>query len=316
MTKTEPTHDLLTHDLLAHGFLPSKIVGQRVRTFGHRPAKRTGLKHRTGFCTNRFQYAMLLILSALTLSLTLACNRSTGTEVIFASSENQTDSNPRQEKSNASSNKTGDNKSVGEADENQEEMSDEEMNEEKEDQLAIATFGNGCFWCTEAVFQRLKGVKKVVSGYSGGQIEDPSYEAVCTGRTGHAEVLQIEYDPKVISFDKLLEVFWKTHDPTTLNRQGNDVGTQYRSAVFYHDAKQKELAEKYKKLLNESGAFSNPIVTEITAFKKFYAADNYHQNYYNLNKNKNPYCGMIEYKLEKFRKAFKDVIDEEKDKVK
>lgn len=196
-----------------------------------------------------------------------------------------------------------------------EEMNDE-ANADQEVKLEIATFGNGCYWCTEAVFQRVKGVKKVVSGFMGGQIDNPTYEQVCTGRTGHAEVLQIEFDPKVVSYDKLLEIFWRTHDPTTLNRQGNDVGTQYRSAVFYHNQQQQELADKYKNLLGEARAFNAPIVTEITKASTFYAAPDYHQDYYNQNKKKNPYCGMIQYKLEKFRKAFKDVIDKEKDVVK
>lgn len=183
-------------------------------------------------------------------------------------------------------------------------------------ELETATFGNGCYWCTEAVFQRVEGVKEVVSGFSGGEVDNPTYEAVCTGRTGHAEVLQIQFDPSVVSFEKLLEVFWSTHDPTTLNRQGNDVGTQYRSAVFYHNEEQKELAEKYKQRLDDAGAFSDPIVTEITAFDKFYPAPAKHQNYYNENKDNNPYCQLITYKLEKFRKAFSDVIDEDKDVVK
>lgn len=182
--------------------------------------------------------------------------------------------------------------------------------------METATFGNGCYWCTEAVFQRVEGVQEVVSGFSGGHIDNPSYEAVCTGTTGHAEVLQIKFDPTVVSFEKLLEVFWSTHDPTTLNRQGNDIGTQYRSAVFYHSDTQRELAEKYKQRLDESGAFDDPIVTEITAFDKFYPAPAKHQNYYNENKDNNPYCRMITYKLEKFRKAFADVIDKDKDVVK
>ncbi|HYG37034.1 MAG TPA: peptide-methionine (S)-S-oxide reductase MsrA [Cytophagales bacterium] len=171
-----------------------------------------------------------------------------------------------------------------------------------------ATFGNGCFWCTEAIFQDLKGVESVVSGYSGGHTENPTYKEVCNGTTGHAEVLQITYDPSVITFDELLEIFWETHDPTTLNRQGNDIGTQYRSAIFYHNNEQKELAQKYKKKLDESGAFPRPIVTEITPFTIFYKAENYHQNYYNLNGSE-PYCSMvIRPKVEKFRKVFKDKL--------
>lgn len=176
------------------------------------------------------------------------------------------------------------------------------------EQTDTATFGNGCFWCTEAIFQDLDGVIKVTSGYSGGKVANPSYREVCSGLTGHAECLQIIFDPTIISFDELLEVFWKTHDPTTLNRQGNDVGTQYRSVVFYHSEEQKQLAEKYKKELDASGAFGNPIVTEITPFSKFYPAEDYHQQYYNLN-GEEPYCRfVIAPKVEKFRKVFKDKL--------
>ena len=171
-----------------------------------------------------------------------------------------------------------------------------------------ATFATGCFWCTEAIFQRLKGVSKVISGYSGGGVINPTYEEVCTGTTDHAECCQIIYDPSVISFDELLEVFWKTHDPTTLNRQGNDVGTQYRSEVFYHSAEQKEKTERYKEALNKSGAFNSPIVTLIEPFKNFYSAENYHQNYYNINGGQ-PYCRfVIVPKVEKFEKVFKDKL--------
>lgn len=174
--------------------------------------------------------------------------------------------------------------------------------------LQIATFGNGCFWCTEAIFQRLDGVEKVVSGYSGGNVKNPTYKEVCSGLTGHAEVIQITYDQKKISFDELLEVFWKTHDPTTLNRQGADVGTQYRSAVFYHTEEQKKLATEYRKKLDASGAFDNPIVTEITTFTEFYPAENYHQNYFNLNGTA-PYCSfVIQPKIEKFQKVFKSKL--------
>jgi peptide-methionine (S)-S-oxide reductase len=174
--------------------------------------------------------------------------------------------------------------------------------------LQLATFGNGCFWCTEAIFQRLNGVEKVVSGYSGGKVKNPTYKEVCSGLTGHAEVIQITYDPKKISFDELLEVFWKTHDPTTLNRQGADEGTQYRSAVFYHTEEQKQLATEYRKKLDASGAFDNPIVTEITGFTEFYPAEDYHQNYFNLNGTA-PYCSyVIQPKLEKFQKVFKSKL--------
>lgn len=171
--------------------------------------------------------------------------------------------------------------------------------------LKKATFGMGCFWCTEAVFQRLKGVTKVESGYMGGKIKNPTYEQVTTGRTDHAEVSQITYDPAKISFADLLEVFWKMHDPTTLNRQGADVGTQYRSAIFYHDAQQKAEAEKYKSEIGKARVYPKPIVTQIVASQQFYKAEDYHQNYYNLN-SREPYCRMvIQPKVEKLEKLFK-----------
>lgn len=172
----------------------------------------------------------------------------------------------------------------------------------------IATLANGCFWCSEAVFSRLKGVKSVVPGYSGGKIEEPSYDDVCTGRTGHAEAAQIEFDPTVISFEKLLDVFWHTHDPTTLNRQGADVGTQYRSAIFYHDDRQREIAENSKRELEEEGIYNDPIVTEITPFKNFYTAEDYHKKYYE-NHQDAQYCRfVIEPKIRKLLKQYeKDV---------
>ncbi|MDA9266799.1 peptide-methionine (S)-S-oxide reductase MsrA [Salibacteraceae bacterium] len=174
--------------------------------------------------------------------------------------------------------------------------------------MDTATFGAGCFWCIEAVFQELKGVQSVSSGYAGGFVKNPSYKEVCTGRTGHAEVAQIVFDPEVISFDDLLEVFWKTHDPTTLNRQGNDVGTQYRSSVFYHNDDQKKKAEYYKVKLDESGAYSNQIITTIEELTDFYVAEDSHQNYYNNNSSQ-PYCTfVIQPKVEKFRKAFADKL--------
>lgn len=174
--------------------------------------------------------------------------------------------------------------------------------------LELATFGAGCFWCVEAIFQRIDGVEKVVSGYAGGQVKNPSYKEVCQGNTGHAEVCQLSYDPSVVSFEELLEVFWQTHDPTTLNRQGNDVGTQYRSVVFYHNSEQKELTKKYKKKLNEAKVYPDPIVTEIAAFKKMYIAEDYHQNYFNENGSQ-PYCSfVIQPKVEKFQKVFKDKL--------
>ncbi len=181
----------------------------------------------------------------------------------------------------------------------------------KEMKLETATFGAGCFWCVEAVFQSLKGVESVESGYMGGHTIDPTYKQICTGMTGHAEIIQIKFDPAVISFKDLLEVFWKTHDPTTLNKQGNDVGTQYRSAVFYNNDTQKELAEKYKTKLNESGAFRAPIVTEITAATKYYPAEKYHQNYWNTQGKGNSYCrAVIPPKLEKLKAAFADKLKE------
>jgi peptide-methionine (S)-S-oxide reductase len=171
--------------------------------------------------------------------------------------------------------------------------------------IDTATFGAGCFWCVEAVFQRLNGVLELKSGYSGGSVKNPSYKEVCQGTTGHAEVIQITYDKSKVTFDELLEVFWKTHDPTTLNRQGNDFGTQYRSVVFYHNAEQKKLAEKYKEEINKSGAYPNPIITEISPFQTFYPAEDYHQNYFNENGSE-PYCRfVIQPKVEKFEKIFK-----------
>lgn len=158
--------------------------------------------------------------------------------------------------------------------------------------LQEATLANGCFWCSEAIFSRLKGVNSVLPGYSGGKKENPSYDEVCSGRTGHAEAAQIEFDPNVISFEKLLDVFWHTHDPTTRNRQGNDVGTQYRSMIFYHDEKQREIAERSKRELEEMGIYKNPIVTEIVPFDKFYVAEDYHKKYYEQNQNA-PYCRFV-----------------------
>lgn len=178
--------------------------------------------------------------------------------------------------------------------------------------LQQATFGAGCFWCTEAQFQQLKGVKKVESGYMGGTLAHPTYKQVCTGTTGHAEVSRITYDPKEISYDELLAAFWTAHDPTQLNRQGNDVGTQYRSVIFYYNDAQKQKAEHYKKELNEEHAFNGPVVTEIAPAGPFYLAEDYHQNYYNEN-GAQPYCQfVIRPKLEKFRKVFAGKLKEEK----
>ncbi|MGB0778353.1 MAG: peptide-methionine (S)-S-oxide reductase MsrA [Flavobacteriaceae bacterium] len=174
--------------------------------------------------------------------------------------------------------------------------------------LKEATFGNGCFWCTEAIFQRLEGVEVVRSGFSGGHIKNPAYREVVSGRTGHAEVIELTYDADKISFVELLEVFFATHDPTTLNRQGYDVGTQYRSAVFYHDEQQKLEAEAMIQALTLAEVFDDPIVTEVTEFDAFYEADDYHQNYYNDNKNQ-PYCvAVINPKLDKFLKNYKDKL--------
>jgi peptide-methionine (S)-S-oxide reductase len=170
--------------------------------------------------------------------------------------------------------------------------------------LQVATFGAGCFWCTEAVFLNLKGVTKVVSGYEGGKVKNPSYREVCTGETGHAEVTQITFDPSKVTFEELLEVFWNTHDPTTLNKQGADEGTQYRSVVFYHNEDQKKSAEAYKKQLEASHVYKTPIVTEISPALTFYPAEDYHQNYYSLNPNQG-YCQyVIRPKVEKFKKQF------------
>ncbi len=167
------------------------------------------------------------------------------------------------------------------------------------------TLGSGCFWCTEAIFQQIEGVIKVVSGYSGGHVENPTYEQVCEKNTGHVEVCQLTYDPAKVSIDEILEVFWQTHDPTTMDRQGNDVGPQYRSAVFYHTDEQKQKAEHYKEELNKTGAFGKPVITVVEKIKNFYPAEDYHQNYYNNNQNQ-PYCYfVIRPKLEKYEKVFK-----------
>ncbi len=178
------------------------------------------------------------------------------------------------------------------------------MDSNVNEKLETVIFGSGCFWCTEAIFERINGVRSVVSGYSGGSVPNPGYEAVCTGKTGHAEVCQITFDPNKISFDELLKIFWKTHDPTTLNRQGNDVGTQYRSVIFYHNDEQKKIAEHYKNELNKSGAWKDPVITEISPFKKFYQAEEYHQHYFERNLYQG-YCSfIIAPKVEKFEKAF------------
>ncbi len=175
--------------------------------------------------------------------------------------------------------------------------------------LDTATFANGCFWCTEAVFEELKGVFSATSGYTGGHTQNPTYKEVCSEETGHAECIQVVYDPTIISFDELLEVFWTTHDPTTLNRQGNDVGTQYRSGIFYHSETQRNKAQSYKEALDKSGAWDRPIVTEITPFSIFYPAEDYHQQYFEVNGSSNSYCQyVIQPKLEKFRKVFENKL--------
>ena len=173
------------------------------------------------------------------------------------------------------------------------------------------TFGNGCFWCTEAIFQQVKGVVKSTSGYSGGHVENPTYEQVCDKNTGHVELAKVVFDPAIVSIDEILEIFWKTHDPTTLDQQGNDVGPQYKSVIYYVTETQKQVAQKYKEELDKSGAFSAPIVTTIEPFKNYYPAENYHQNYYNLNKETNGYCNaVIGPKVVKFQLKYKDLIKE------
>ncbi len=186
---------------------------------------------------------------------------------------------------------------------------DQVVKESEGSKISVATFGGGCFWCVEAVFENVRGVTDVVSGYEGGKTKKPTYEQVCTGRTGHAEVCQITFDPKVVSFEELLEVFWKTHDPTTLNQQGADRGTQYRSVVFYHDEEQKASAEKYKKKLDESGAFRNKIVTEISPTSEFYVAEKYHQDYYRNNPGQGYCAAVVRPKVEKFKQVFADKFE-------
>ncbi len=182
-----------------------------------------------------------------------------------------------------------------------------EANAQKQ-KLQKATFGMGCFWCTEALFQRINGVVTVESGYEGGNIPNPTYEDVCTGETNHAEVLDITFDPAKISYDELLEIFWKSHDPTTLNRQGADVGTQYRSVIFYHNDEQKDIATKYKEDLNKNKAFDKPIVTAINKASTFYVAENYHQDYF-LKNGEEPYCRLVILpKMEKLEKLFKSKL--------
>lgn len=177
-----------------------------------------------------------------------------------------------------------------------------------ENSLDTATLAGGCFWCTEAIFKRLNGVNEVRPGYSGGKVENPTYEQVCSGSTGHAETIQIKFDPKIISYLKLLEVFFKLHDPTTLNQQGADYGPQYRSAIFYHDENQKQIAEKVRSDIEKSAMFKNKVVTEIIPFKNFYEAENYHKNYYDSNRSQ-PYCQLvIDPKIQKLLQVYKSAV--------
>lgn len=182
---------------------------------------------------------------------------------------------------------------------------------ENSNDLEVVTLASGCFWCTEAVFKRVNGVISAVSGYSGGSVDNPSYDQVCSGRTGHAEAVQVKFDPKIISLEQILEIFWYTHDPTTLNRQGNDVGTQYRSAVFYTSQSQKDIALKIKNVLESKKVYPNPIVTEITPFKNFYRAEDYHKDYYDNNKTV-PYCSyVIDPKINKLLTKFSSSLKAE-----
>ena len=178
-------------------------------------------------------------------------------------------------------------------------------------QFDIATLAGGCFWCTEAIFNRLKGVTSVVPGYAASQVENPSYEEVCTGRTGAAEATQITYDPSIITYDTLLEIFWHTHDPTTLNRQGNDVGTQYRSAIFYQNDEQKQSALASKEALEKSGAYKKPVVTEIVPFTNFYPAEDYHKDYYERNRSQGYCMFVIDPKVKKLLNEYKKVVKDE-----
>jgi len=179
------------------------------------------------------------------------------------------------------------------------------------DNTETTTLANGCFWCSEAVFKRLKGVESVLPGYAGGTVKNPTYDEVCMENTGHAESIQVKFDPKIISFEKILHIFWHTHNPTTLNRQGNDIGTQYRSAIFFHDEKQKAIAEKSKKDIEQAGLYKDPIVTEITPFKNFYIAEDYHKNYYDKHQEA-PYCNfVIDPKIHKLLQQYRNDMKEE-----
>jgi len=199
----------------------------------------------------------------------------------------------------------------GQVSENEQEIKKDIIMNNSEIKTDTATFAAGCFWCVEEQFKQLNGVIEVVSGYTGGKIKNPTYEEVCTGLTGHAEACNVIYNPEVIAYDVLLAAFFQAHDPTQLNRQGNDVGTQYRSAIFYHNNEQKDLAEYYIKKLNEEEAYPEPIVTELSPYGDFYKAEDYHQDYYENNSQK-PYCQVvIKPKLDKFKKVFKDYLKED-----
>jgi peptide-methionine (S)-S-oxide reductase len=176
--------------------------------------------------------------------------------------------------------------------------------------LRKATFGAGCFWCVEAIFQRLAGVEEVLPGYSGGWVKDPDYRKVCTGETGHAEACQVTFDPSRISYEQLLEVFWRTHDPTTKDRQGNDVGTQYRSVIFYHDEEQKRIAEEYKEMLSAEKIWNHPIQTEIIPFEEFWPAESYHRNYFKNNPQQTYCAAIIAPKIRKFESLFGDRVQD------
>ena len=180
--------------------------------------------------------------------------------------------------------------------------------------LQTATFAGGCFWCTEAIFKRLKGVEGVISGYSGGRVENPTYEQVSSGDTGHADAIQIKFDPSIISYEQLVEIFFKLHDPTTLNQQGADMGEQYRSVIFFHDEEQHKIAEKVMERFEKEKIFDDPIVTEITPFTNFYKAEDYHQDYYEQNRNSNSYCRIvIDPKIQKLYRDFKSQVKEDVD---
>lgn len=194
-------------------------------------------------------------------------------------------------------------------------MSDIKNTNISKNSLETVTLGAGCFWCVEAVFMNLRGVSSAVSGYSGGKISNPTYREVCSGRTGHAEVLQVTFDPNEISLEQIFDVFWHSHDPTTPNRQGNDIGTQYRSAIYFHTEEQRQVAEKSKKEMDESGEFSDPIVTEITPFDKFYIAEEHHQDYF-FNNPEQPYCQfVVGPKVKKFKERYAALIKDKSQQV-